>query len=152
MSKKLADLLKNSNFIKPEYSWKIRLLQIWPSLSNNFKDKVSIEKIENKLLVIGVSHPTWAQELNFFSDILKEKINTALKGNFIEKIHFKVRSNKEKTIFKKNIKEQKQNKDIYKEKRVFLTVQEEKSLNKISDQNLKSFMKDFYLRCKRGSS
>ena len=88
MAKQISVLLKN--IIHKDHQWKIKLFKTWHSLIGNLKDDAQIEKIEKKVLTIGVSHPIIAQELQFSSDDLKEKINAILKEEKIKSIRFKV--------------------------------------------------------------
>src|SRR3989304_6289270 len=71
-----------------EHRWKMDLFEHWDSLIGNLKGKVKIEKIENDVLTLGVVHPAWAQELYFFSGMLKDKINGVLNEERIRIIRF----------------------------------------------------------------
>ena len=87
MASQFRDLLKG--IIPQNHRWKMRLFRKWDGIIGDLKDKVSIECIHNNILVLGVSHPAWAQELYFLSDTLKNKINEALDEERIVDIRFK---------------------------------------------------------------
>jgi hypothetical protein len=76
------------NAIPKEHRWKIRLFQGWHHVIGQLGDKVRIEKIYNNTLVLGVSHPSWAQELLMLSSILRKKVNDVLEEDRIKTIRF----------------------------------------------------------------
>lgn len=134
-----------NNFISPEYKWKAKLFENWQTIIGNLKDKAKIERIENNMLLIGVEHPAWAQELLFLSDFIKKRINNFLGKDYIKEIRFKVISfNKEISIKinKKNILTENHNKQS------FLNKTEINTLSVIKDQELKNLLKEFYFKCK----
>ena len=87
MAKQVRALLEN--FLPAQHKWKTDLMQQWEGIIGNLADKVRIEKIDGDLLVLGVIHPSWAQELMFLQAMLKAKINTALGAERIKTIRCK---------------------------------------------------------------
>ena len=71
-----------------EHVWKMKLFQNWDGIIGSLKSKVRIEKLEGSMLVLGVCHPAWAQELFMLSNVIKNKINRLLKEDKIKDIDF----------------------------------------------------------------
>ncbi|MGA9530414.1 MAG: hypothetical protein WBQ73_00810, partial [Candidatus Babeliales bacterium] len=61
MARKIKDLLPL--FFSKRVCWKIELLNAWPTLFSEFNVKITLEKILDELLVLGVSDSCWMQEL-----------------------------------------------------------------------------------------
>lgn len=132
--------------------WKIKLFNNWDKVVGELNNKVTIIKVENKLLVLGVTHPAWAQELFMISDVLKNRINSLFEKKHIEYIRFKTLKRNE--YVRKELREEKQaltNQGLTKRvlTRQILTKNEYLSLTKIKDQELKDSLKNFCFRCKR---
>lgn len=87
MSRSLKDILPL--LFVPAERWKLRLLTDWNVLAGNLKGKALIERIDNDVLHLKVSHPVWAQELLFLTPMLKKKINAHLGQEYIRHIHLK---------------------------------------------------------------
>lgn len=138
ISKILADI-----FPKKE-QWKIKLFQKWGTIIGKLKNKVRIEKISPNLIVLGVTHPAWAQELHLLSDVLKQRINKALGGERIKKIRFKVVNMKKSSSSNKKINEVQ--KTTLNEKNLF-SKKEEKTLKKIKNKDLRLVLEQYYKRC-----
>jgi hypothetical protein len=145
VARAIAELLRN--FVSQENNWKTKLLKDWGNIIGPLKNKVTIEKIEGKLLVLGVTHPAWAQELFLLSDMLKKKINAHFDKEYIKAIRFKIVALKDKN---KDINKNKK-KRAHRLNRICLTKEEYDSLSKIKDLELRDSMENFYLCCKRGS-
>ncbi len=88
MARQISELLRD--FVSKEHNWKTKLLKDWGTIIGPLKNKVTVEKVEGKLLVLGVTHPAWAQELFLLSDMLKKKINSHLDREYIKIIRFKI--------------------------------------------------------------
>ncbi|MBD3272748.1 DUF721 domain-containing protein [Candidatus Dependentiae bacterium] len=144
--KHISELL--NNFVPKKDEWKIKLFNNWDKVIGDLKDKVTIIEIKNKLLVLGVTHPAWAQELFMLSDILKNKINSLFGKEKIKYIRFKTLKKKE-TKFK-NLRRNKFYEDNQTNINKTLNKKEYLSLTKIQDQELKENLKNFYFRCKKG--
>ncbi len=149
MIKHISELL--ANFVHPKDVWKIKLFNNWDKVVGELKDKVTIIKIENKLLVLGVTHPAWAQELFMLSDVLKNRINSLFEKEHIKYIRFKTLKRNE-YVHKSLKNEQVLAKQVLSRRvlaRRVLTKKEYLSLTKIKDQELKDNLKSFCFRCKR---
>ena len=142
MAEQLANFL--NDLVSPAHVWKVKLFENWGAIIGNLRDKARIERIENKLLVIGVIHPAWAQELFLLSDIIKNRINSFLGKEYIKDIRFKT------VVFKnKNDKPKKAFTNKHKVfRRTCLTQFESRTLSSIKDEELKKSLKEFCFRCK----
>ena len=139
------------SIIPQEHRWKMLLLKNWDYIIGEFKGRVIIERIQGDLLVLGVSHPVFAQELFSDSDDLIKRINKFLKEEKIKKIQFRY-LNFEQILKRKNSLENKKRTAPEKNKTfefIDLTMSELEMLNKINDKSLKESLRKFYLRCKR---
>ena len=135
----IKDLVKS--FIHQKKDWKIDLLYQWPEIIGPLGDKVRIEKIYDNLLILGVFHPCWLQELSLLSPLLLQTINKKLNHNHIKQLRF------QHVCIKKNIqKKQIKNNDCQK-KSVRLTYEDEYTLKKITDHALRDALKAFRIRC-----
>lgn len=144
MSKQIVEYL--SNFIPKEHSWKITLLQNWEKIIGDLKGKVIIDRIKGSILLVGVTHPAWAQELQLLFPTLKDKINLYLGQEYIKNIRFKVFNPRKKVNKKQFIKG-----SIYTDNllRVELLKTERIILNEIADKSLRDVLREFLLQCKR---
>ena len=143
MSLQFRDFLKG--IIPQDHRWKMKLLRKWDGIIGDLKDKVSIHCIQNNVLVLGVSHPAWAQELYFLSDTLKSKINEALEEERISTIRFK-------TVVMKKRDEAKENKvEVEPLKKnpskVTLSNKESVCLGQVKDDDLRSALLVYYAQC-----
>ena len=150
MSQQIKNILEK--IIPYDQKWKIKLLQNWNTIIGHMKDKVIIEQIKNNTLLLGVSHPAWAQELHLLSPLLKKKINNFLKKNQIKEIRFRVKSPKTKN--KTNLHEQRikavQNNSLQNNSPTIyaLSNKEKKTLTSIKDKEFQTSIKTFLIRCK----
>lgn len=79
----VAQLLQSCS---QEHYWKFLLMSKWNEIMGNLACKVSIHKIHQKTIVLGVYDSCWMQELTLLSELIKEKINQILGNNRIESI------------------------------------------------------------------
>jgi len=144
MAKKLSHLLHR--FLTKDHNWKVVLLKNWHKVLGPLHDKVIILKIEKRMIVLGVSHPTISQELFLLSDTLKKKINSLFNEDKIQYIRFKTltHTQKKQIVAKKQVKQ-------YTSTQTFcLTRNEYATLSQVKDEALKESLKNFYFRCKKG--
>lgn len=87
MAKQIQSIL--TQLIPDEHRWKINLLKEWDSIIGPLKGKVIVDKIQGEVLVLGVVHPAWAQELHMLMPLLKKKINACLDKERITVIRFR---------------------------------------------------------------
>jgi len=149
VAKRIGELLHN--FVQKDNNWKIKLFENWDFLVGPLKDKVSIEKIDRNLLILGVSHPAWAQELFMLSDMLRQKINSFLGKEYIKTIRFRfIEKNRDSNNFDDKTKQDDKLDDKETLKKLYLTERERKNLSKVTDPELKDWLEKFCLCCKRG--
>ena len=113
--------------------------------------KVKIDRIENDLLVLGVLHPVFAQEVTFIAEDLKKEINSFLKAEKIKTIRFRLCgpkiSKKGRDIFVKKQREL----NVSRPCQVFnsLSRNEREKLNDLPDLELQQALEKFCVRCKK---
>ncbi|MCB9493717.1 MAG: DUF721 domain-containing protein [Epsilonproteobacteria bacterium] len=135
-----------TSVIDERHAWKTTLLADWPTIIGSMSKRVHIEKIDGRVLVLGVYHPTWAQELSMIAPMLKDKINKHLQAERIQKIMFsyvtppKPAQESNKTSTKG--KSPKTTAPLFKQ----LNWQEQQALCFVHDDELKSSLEQFYLR------
>ncbi|MFC1894740.1 DUF721 domain-containing protein [Candidatus Dependentiae bacterium] len=142
-----------NNIVLKEHAWKLKLFKMWNEIIGELKNKVEIERIEGRLLILSATHSVWANELFLLSDLLKKKINTALGKEYIKAIRIKTKKKNSKNLISKKNYSQKDKHFIhinYFKTLCNLNKIEKKALDKIGDQELKDSLRDFYLSCKRG--
>ena len=143
VAKQVSALLRD--FLPQQHQWKMKLMQQWDVIIGTLGDKVRIEKIDSDILVLGVIHPSWAQELMFLSGMLRNKINDALGSERIKTIRFK-------TIVRKSL-QPKTKKFIRKPAtlepydEVKRTESQEKTLKKIKDTETRQVFAAYFNRC-----
>ncbi len=146
MTKALKNYLKK--ILPQELRWKAKVYKNWGKILPIFADQTTIEQIQNDLIIIGVSHPTIAQELFFLSEQIKNKINNLLDKPRINKIQFRI---KEKH-FKKSKKDKKKRTAIFSISSISTIENTQlKHLEKIKDKKLRKEIMKFYIQCKKKS-
>ncbi len=141
MIKDLKTIL--SGIIQAEHTWKITLLKRWDVIIGPMRDVVTIEKIDDTTLLLAVTHPTWAQELQSLLPTLLIKINAELKDHQILQIKCAYRSRRAvKPLYRQVV-----------ERHAYLppqslSPQEESLLATMSDTKLQSAFAAYLIRCK----
>lgn len=136
--KSSIDLLLNQSF--QSNGWKISLIKNWPKIIGNLHTKISLQKIYQNSVVIGVYDNHWMQELYLMSKLIMKKINNHLKEPKITNIRFQYL---EKQTRKEHIKEI----VSYDMKPIHLSVSEKRALKKIEDKELSTALQRFLQRC-----
>lgn len=148
MSKQLKDLVHQ--LIPQEFQWKIGLLQNWKTIIGPLHDKVAIHAIQERSLILEVSHPAWAQELLHLTPLIKQRINSALNNTHIQEIRFKVtmprafhpKKNNYRQAFISLLKKKPQTSYT-------LSNREECALTSLKNEELKDAMRAFLVACKQ---
>lgn len=139
MAKELKNLL--GDIFDQQTHWRYQLLQAWPSIIGTLATRVTLEKIQDDTLVIGVYDSCWLQELYMLSPMLLSLINKKLERPYIKQVRFK----------KAGMPTAQTHKTIKKKMRPIvhhtLTYGEQAALTKIDDEQLKSALHDFLNRC-----
>lgn len=121
--------------------WKFTIMQEWKTIIGKLYSKVSIYKIYNNSIVLGVYDLNWMQELYMLSEVIKQKINAKLEQPYIETIRFKYITKKTK---KKNDNKSSNSEKI---KEHMLTNKEEAALKKINDPELSQALAELLNKC-----
>jgi len=147
MSKRIGSIL--TTIIPQEHAWKVKLLGKWESIIGNLAPKVRIEKINRSSLVLGVCHPTWAQELYSMSNMLRKKINAALQEEKIKAIHFKIVQFKTEQQSKTVLENENSPQLLpHAQQEHCLNIMQHSHLQTIPNEELRHVLKRFYFRCK----
>lgn len=138
--KKIGDFLP-SVMIGPD-AWKMQLLRAWPTVLGDLTPLVSLEKIDNDTLILGVQDSCWLQELYMLSPLILKMINKNLDQPRIKALRFKTRGTKKATP----------EKALPTRKTVAarpLSVRERAALETIQDGQLKEALQGFLMRCQQ---
>jgi hypothetical protein len=142
MVKKISTLLHP--FLTPSENWKFTLLHEWDTIVGTLQGKVYVEKILNDILVLGVYDSCWMQELYLLSPLLLEKINRTLDQPRIKQLRFKKIAAKKGNAVLEKLEQH------YEAKSNFtISGTEQKTLNTITDPQLRELLKQFLVRCHR---
>ncbi len=137
-------LIKNFLSHAFEATWKTKLLTDWPIIMGNLADKVTVEKMYDDSLVLGVHDSNWLHELYMLSPVLIKTINSYLEKPYIKTIRLKHAS----TIKKLPVA----NKAIILYQApppATLTSSEKKALDTVHDHELKQAFHIFLSRCRK---
>ncbi len=139
MTKHIKTLLHG--LVSPQNSWKHTLLQNWHTIFGNMGTKITLEKIYDTTIVLGVYDSCWMHELYLLSPLLVDKINENLDQHRIKQVRFK------QTGIKKGKKKLSSQKTTISKKQFSLSPTEEYALEKINDPQLRNALKAFRIRC-----
>lgn len=126
-------------------TWKIKLLNEWPQIMGNLADKVSIEKMYDDNLILGVNNNCLLQELYLLSPVLIKTINEHLEIPRIKTVRFKHSTKQEKKSHVPVITPLAIVKPSY-----VLRSKEVQALQSIHDVDLKNALHSFLNRCQQG--
>ncbi len=139
MSRAIKDLL--TSLVQPSDKWQVQLIQQWHTIFGDISKHITCEKVEHDVITIGVYDSCWMQELYALTPTLLTAINTALDAPYIKQIRFKkvVRSGPKAT------------KTLYKSPLVLtnktLSYAEKNALAQVKNEELRTALKKFLLRC-----
>lgn len=130
---KLTDILnkqqlKQLKCVENETKSVIKIKENWEKIFGKLAQDLSFDMIKDKTLYINAKNPVWASEIDYYKDMLLNKINAEIKPKKMKDINI---------IFKKHIPPTKKNLKITTNK----TLEE-----KIKDEN-KRKEKEGYKRC-----
>lgn len=124
-------------------NWQLQLLNNWPTIIGSIQTKVQLLKIYDDSLVVGVMDSCWLQELYLMSPLLIHMINEKLDRPRIKQLRFKTMGVSEKKIKKSPKKRECIIKNFS------LSTREKEVLASIQDDQLRSVLKEYLLRCYR---
>ena len=138
MAKNIKELLPS--LLKQDDNWKFVLLDSWQSILGALSTKVTLEKIQDDTLILGVQDSCWLQELYLLSNVLIKTINQALDKPRIKNLRFKTTGIKKvKLAHAQPLKRS--------NKVVKLSTKENQTLTSIKDEQLRDVLKNFLIRC-----
>lgn len=141
MLKDLSHFIQN---ISPEdIKWKIKLLDNWKTILGPLGEKVVLLHIKEPLLVLGVPHPAWAQELSMMKNKLQQNINTFIGHDCIKQLQFQVMPAKQPPPQKPTIPNHQASQNYEHQ----FSIQEASSLLAIHDKDLRSTFKKYLMFC-----
>lgn len=137
----LSPFLKNNSA-----DWKIGLLQRWSEIMGPMACNVTIVKVIDDTVLLGVYDSSWLQELYLLSDMIINTINQNLDQPRIKKLRFKQIKRATHAAARPVITP-----DDIPQKPIELTRSEQHALEKIENDQLRSVLKSFLIRCRRES-
>lgn len=139
----MPELIKQflKNYLSQNTHWKALLLQNWPSIIGDLGNRVTLEKIQDDLLVLGVTDSSWLQELYVLSPVILQTINGNLDQPRIKRLRFKQLGRKKKNQHTPEYTSKKIETDVTFKKK------EQEALNAIEDDQLRTALKKFLIRC-----
>ena len=128
-----------------------KLLSNWPDIIGKLEQQTRIEKVYKQTIILGVYDTAWLQELYFMQNIILKKINTYLGKVYFTNLKFKyVNKHKFNQNFNnKSFNNKKKLNNNFNNLEIKLNSQELHSLEKVSDSELSSALKNFLIRCHR---
>lgn len=135
-----------ANFFESQKNWKLTLLsQFHEIVGNNLKTHVSIIKIQETSIVIGVSNSCLLQELRILAPVLLDKINQSLDVPRLTTIQLKLRGHiqTESTFMTFN------HDDVCTQFSTSLTQNDLEALKTVKDKELVHVLEAFRKRCHR---
>lgn len=139
MAQEIKKLLQD--LFNVQDNWKCKLLNNWSAIIGSLAPQVSVEKIEDEILTLGVRDSCWLQELHLLSPLLLKEINNKLDQPRIKKLRFKTMTYtpRHRTVKTKST-------NISPHVRA-LSHKEQVALNKVDDTQLRSVLQQFLMRC-----
>ena len=141
MSKHIKEFMES---VLPTDNWKVQLLINWPIIMGDLKNHVILEKINENSLILGAFNSSWMHELYLLSPVLIATINKHLGQARIKFIRFKLAHI---TKTKQPKSGSTTNKTLTQPLR--LSTKEQTALADITDEELRSALKNFLVRCQQ---
>lgn len=123
-------------------AWHIKLFEQWPTIVGNLQQVMRLEKIAGSMLIIGVYDASWMHELHMLSPVLIQTINQHLATPHVHRVRFK-QVMRSKAMPKPIIASA----PLQQVALPQLTYAQEAALNKIGDEQLRSYLHTFLGRC-----
>jgi len=128
-------------------AWHITLFERWHTIVGDLNQVMRLEKIVGNMLIIGVYDASWMQELHMLSSVLVQTINQHLDVPHINRIRF--RQVARSTIKKTRTAEQPVSPMP---SLPSLTTKQQAVLNKITDEQLRTYLHTFLGRLRLSGS
>ena len=137
---RIKNILKQ--IVLAPHSWKSNLLAHWPTIIGNLGTHVTLEKITEDTVTLGVTDSCWLQELYTLSSLICSLINKALDQPRIKHVRFKKISDATPQPAQRITKSVNHSIVV-----TPLSDHELNTLSKINDLELQEALKNFRLRC-----
>ncbi|MBI2775167.1 DUF721 domain-containing protein [Candidatus Dependentiae bacterium] len=131
------------HLLPADQSWKVTLLAQWQTIVGNLKAHVTLLKIAEDTITLGVFNSSWLQEMYLLSPVILETINKSLDQPRIKNIRFKQIAQKKKGGNAPSFKR------ITAVAPLSLSKEQEAALSKINDPELRIVLFQFLQRCNR---
>jgi hypothetical protein len=125
-------------------NWKCSLLQQWKTIVGNLHSKVTLEKVLDDTLILGVYDSCWLQELYLLSPVLIKRINATLDQPRIKQVRFK-----QIAYSTQSATQSSPTRTSIAPKHSTLSPRERQALQHIADEELRAALKSFLMRCYR---
>lgn len=145
MTYSIAELIKTISK-NHDALWKYQLLQQWPLIIGDLQANISLQKVTNDSVILGVNDSCWLAELYHLSPLLLDLINKSLEKPHIKKIQFRLVSRKEIQV------QEKKNSNvtaINPSRPIDLTNKEKLAVGVVTDNDLKSLLIQYRIRCQK---
>lgn len=129
-----------------DIAWKVRLLDNWNSIIGPMGTTIILLHIRDSMVILGVLHPAWVQELHHLRSTIVDSINKFLGKEYIKNIQFQVVAKKKTPDTPLRGFQQVKSKKIEVEHRA-LTFNEEQSLEAIKDEGLRDALRHYLVYC-----
>ncbi len=129
-------------FQSKNHDWKIKLLSNWPTIMGPLAQHVTIVKIHEETLTLGVYDSSWLQELYLLSPELLNTINQNLDQPRIKQLRFK-------QVGRTSVKPHTAAPTVENPIPVLLTARERTALSRIENEHLRMVLQLFLMRCYR---
>ena len=129
-------------FQSNDQPWKLKLLETWPAIMGPLSTRVTIEKIYQDSIILGVYDSCWMQELYLLSPTLLETINRNLDQPRIKQVRFKLVGKKEQKTKTSLPSPHKDEPEV-----ITLTQTQQAALTRITDPELRTALQSFLIRC-----
>lgn len=156
----LAKLLEKLIFAQsddnPAEFFKRKLLVNWPEIGGKLSTRMCIERVQQRMVVLGVYDTAWMQELYCMSDLLLAQINKFIGEAYFTELRFRYVNQPKIKLTPINLDKLNSGKNINGAKNLVtvkpviikLSVQEHTTLKNITDPELRLALKNFLVRCK----
>ena len=130
-------------------NWKFALLDQWPTIIGSLNSKISLEKVTENSVVLGVIDSCWMQELYLLTPLIQSLINKSLDKPRIKKVIFKQKNNFQ---HKKQLNIKNKRSEMSHIKCIPVSSKESAALVQIQDEELRHFLTQFRNRCLAGDT
>lgn len=137
----LAEVL--SSTLPQSSDWQTNLARNWQCAVGDLASRMRLERVKDKLLIVGVYDSHWISELFMLAPRIIEKINNFLGAPYVTQIRFVIANPKQKIS-----KKQASNGEVLRP-RAPMNARQEQVLASIKDGQLHDALEKFFYACVR---